>query len=62
MREKEKEKEGNTVTDQYWFAQNLSPDNNTGSNFKPVFPFLEIFWHFSAKKLGKFWLFLYIYI
>jgi hypothetical protein len=57
MRKKEKKKR------QYcnWpilVAQNLSPDNNTSSNFKPVFPFLEIFWHFSAKKLGKFWFFL----
>jgi hypothetical protein len=47
---KELKKKGNTVTGQYRFPQNLSPDNNTGPNFKPVFPFLEIFWHFSAKK------------
>jgi hypothetical protein len=51
-------RKGNTVTGQYWFPQNLSPDNNTGSNFKPVFHFLGKIWRFLAKKLGKFWFFL----
>lgn len=58
MRRKKEKEKGTTVTGQYWFPQNLSPDNNTGSNFKPVFHFLEKKLAIFGKEIGKSWFFL----